>query len=143
MKKYIYFVLLFIVAIGCNDMKVGYLETNEAVYKPNVLTVRKELDMNDWDDEDRAKWGAHWVSPAIQGILGTNPMMLTIHEVKTEGGGDVAAFLKYTTLRGNGQFDVDFENEIPVGKYIITIKVENEGYTSILKDIFTIEVKQK
>lgn len=143
MRKFLNLIVLLLLTVGCNDMKVGYLDTEYAVYKPNVMTIRKELDMEDWDDSNRLKKKAHWVSPAIQGVQGTAPMFMSIQDVRTEGGGDVSTFLKYTTLRGNGQFDVDFENDIPIGKYIVTIKVANEGYTAVLEDIFTIEVKSK
>lgn len=143
MKKYINLILLLLLIVGCNDMKVGYLDIEYATYDPAIMTVRKELDMDDEDDEDRFNNKAHWVSPAIQGVQGTTPMFMSIHEVRTEGGGDVAKFLEHSKVRGNGQFDVDFENDIPVGKYIITLKVVNEGYDAILTDIFTIEVVQK
>lgn len=139
MRKFLNLIVLLLLTVGCNDMKVGYLDTEYAVYKPNVMKVQKELDVN----SNRFKKKAHWVSPAIQGVQGTAPMFVTIHEVRTEGGGDVSKFLNHTIVRGNGQFDVDFENDIPIGKYIITLKIENEGYDAILTDIFTIEVAQK
>lgn len=143
MKKYIFAILLLLITFGCNNMKVGYLDTEFALYDPKVMTIRKELDMNNKKDKEKFEKKSHWVSPAIQGVQGTFPMFMSIHEVKTEGGGDVSKFLKHTKIFGNGRFDVDFENDIPVGNYIVTIKVQNEGYTSIVKDIFIIEVKQK
>lgn len=143
MKKYINAILFLLIIVSCNDMKVGFLDAEYAVYKPNTMTVRKELDMDNRKDKERFEKKAHWVSPAIQGVQGTAPMFVTIHDVRTEGGGDVSKFLKYTTVRGNGQFDVDFENDIPVGKYFVTLKIENEGYNVILTDIFTIEIVQK
>lgn len=135
--------VLLLLTVSCNNMKPGYLEVQYAAYKPDVMTIRKELDMNNSKDKNRFDKKIHWVSSAIQGIDGTSPIYITIHSVRTDGAGDIAKFLKSTVLRGNGQFDVDFENEIPIGKYIVTIKVKNEGYTEILDDVFTVEVVAK
>lgn len=143
MKRLLSIMALLLLTVSCNNMKVGYLDTEYAVYKPNVMTIRKELDMNNPKDKDRFDKKIHWISSAIQGIDGTSPINITIHSVRTEGGGGVEKFLGSTVLRGNGQFDVDFENDIPIGKYIVSIKVKNEGYTEVLNDIFTIEVVSK
>lgn len=146
MRKYIKYVSLAVLLIatwGCNNMEVGFLDTSCALYSPKTMVVRKELDMNNWEDMGRADKKAHWISPKIQGVQGTAPVIMTIHSVKVEGGGNVSEFLKYTTLRSNGQFDVKYENEIPIGKYIISIKVTNDGYESVLEDIFAVDIRQK
>lgn len=138
MKTIIYSLLLTLGLIACQDVKVGYLETENAKYKPDILEVKKTLDPV--EDADRIEKKYNWISYPIDGVQGTYPMYMTIHTVRTEGGGDVAKFLAEVKVRGDGTFDVPFENGIPVGKYIITLKVENEGYSAVLPDIFTIWV---
>lgn len=138
MKTIIYGLCIVLGLSACHEVKVGYLETENAVYKPDVLEVKKTLDPE--EDYDRIEKKYNWISYPIDGIQGTYPMYMTIESVRTEGEGDVAKFLEETTVRGDGTFDIPFENEIPSGKYIVTLKVENEGYSAVLKDIFTVWV---
>lgn len=138
MKKIIGCLLLILGLLGCHEVKVGYLETENANYNPNVLEVRKTLDPV--IDADRIDKKYNWISYPIDGIVGTQPMYMSIASVKEENGGDVQKFLEEVKVRGNGTFDVPFDNQIPEGKYIITLKVENEGYSALLPDIFTIWV---
>lgn len=143
MKKMIrYFVVLLAVVslCGCNEMKVGFLDTRFAKYVPNSMSVKKELDP---DYDDRFETKANWISAQMQGVQGTPTKLFSIHKVKASGGGDAEKFLKYTSIRGNGQFDIQFENEIPVGQYVISVKIENESYSSIIEDIYTVNVIQK
>ena len=60
----------------------------------------------------------------------------------TTTDGDKVAFLKEITVRGNGAFDIPVYNNIPAGTYQISLQVENEDYSDILEDIFTIVVKE-
>lgn len=131
-------VLLLVVLYSCHDMKVGYLEYENAVYSKNEMVVKKVLDPI--EDADRIQRKYNWVSLPIEGIMGTQPIFISIHSVKTEDG-NVEKFLENVNVRGNGTFDVPFENDIPVGTYMITLKVENEDHYGILPDIFTIIVK--
>jgi hypothetical protein len=61
--------------------------------------------------------------------------LFSCHDVKV-------AFLKEVTVRGNGAFDIPVYNNIPAGTYQISLQVENEDYSDILEDIFTIVVKE-
>ena len=82
-----------------------------------------------------------WSLPPIEGVEGTQPIYITIRQVTTTDG-DKVAFLKEVTVRGNGAFDIPVYNNIPAGTYQISLQVENEDYSDILEDIFTIVVKE-
>ena len=138
MKTIIYSIFLLLSLTACHEVKVGFLETAEARYKPDVLEVKKVLDPV--EDADRIARKFNWVSYPIDGVQGTYPMYMKIYAVRTEESGDTAKFLAETKVRGDGTFDIPFDNEIPAGKYIVTLKVENEGYSAILTDIFTVWV---
>lgn len=73
-----------------------------------------------------------WVSTAIERVLGTQPIIASIHEVTSPDGGDVAEFKKNTIMYGNGVL-VMFK-WIPLGTYMVSVKVSNEGNSAIIKD---------
>ena len=50
-------------------------------------------------------------------------------------------FAKYMTVIGGGRMYVDAKVDSPVGYYTVSLKIENEGHTAILEDIFTFEVR--
>ena len=125
-------IIICLALFSCQDVKVGYLETEVAQYNPNVLEVTKSQDANE---------PLHVVSPPIEGVEGTQPIYITIRQVTTTDG-DKVAFLKEVTVRGNGAFDIPVYNNIPAGTYQISLQVENEDYSDILEDIFTIVVKE-
>ena len=129
--KYIVFIIACLTLLSCHEVKVGFLETEAAQYNPNVLEITKTKDKNE---------PLHIVSPPIEGVEGTQPIYIKIHEVTTTDG-NVEDFLKEVTVRGNGAFDVPLWNNIPAGKYVITLQVENEDHSATLKDIFTIVIK--
>ena len=130
--KYILSIIICLALFSCHHVKVGYLATEAAQYNPNVLEVTKSQDAND---------PLHVVSPPIEGVEGTQPIYITIRQVTTTDG-DKVAFLKEVTVRGNGAFDIPVYNNIPAGTYQISLQVENEDYSDILEDIFTIVVKE-
>ena len=138
MKQIVCTLLLAWSIVACHDMKVGYLEYEDAVYTEDTLVVKKVLDPV--KDADRIKFEYNWVSLPIEGIRGTQPIFMSIHSVKTEEG-DAEKFLAETNVRGNGTFDIPFENNIPTGVYSVTLKVENEDHWGLLPDIFTVVVK--
>lgn len=157
---------------SCHDITPGYLETENAVYKPDSLIIRSELDdapgeinpdyefylglgfspdiivnvlgiperLNTGEDYLRAKWGAPWVSVAIQGILGTNPIYMEVKNITSQDGSP-EKMREYLSVGGNGAFEIPLEHDIPPGRYKITLNVYNEGYSRDLVDCFTIIVK--
>lgn len=73
-----------------------------------------------------------WITPALQCILGTQPIIVSIHDVTSPDGGDVETFKKLASMYGNGVMILS--TEIPAGTYMVSVKVTNEGHSSIVKD---------
>ena len=106
------YIFFLLIVAACHDVKVGYLET-----------------------------GPNWVSPPIQGVEGTQPIYYSIESIKTENG-DLDKCLKEIKVRGDGTFDIPFRHSIPAGTYVISLRVKNEGYSKVVKEVFTFIVKE-
>lgn len=137
------FVLCFF--MSCHDQKIGFLKTVNAEYIPRVANVYKKIDPS----SKRAKNKAPWVSPKIQGVLGTNPIIYKLLEVKAENEGDEKAFMQEfekgrIRVVGGGviQIEQDAVSRMPIGQYHISIKVQNEDYSQELREVFTFIIKE-
>lgn len=91
-------------------------------------------------DADRDRLDIPWVSTAIQGVEGTNPIFITITRITSEDG-DPEKLMECITVRNNGMFSVPCHHEIPVGYYHISLNCEGPGHSERLDDVFTIVVK--
>ena len=132
MKKLLY-IIIVLLFISCDNTRVGYLDYKDALYKPNVMNVGVIT--------DELLEGPNWISTPLQGVEGTSPIYITFESVETLDG-DFEAFLKEVEIRGDGTFDVPYHHSIPNGAYKISLKLKNEGYSVILKDIFTIIIEK-
>lgn len=133
MKTVFYFICCAVTLLSsCGKVKEGFLNTTYATYRPNTMVLEQTTDRV-----------ADWVSPPLQGYDGTQPIFITIHQVKTENQANVDAFLKETVLRGDGTFAIQVDNKIPAGSYTISLMLKNKDYSSVLEDIFTIVVDDK
>ena len=147
--KYIYTLFLFTLVVwGCQDVKIGCLDVNNAEYMPDTMLVRKELGFitDDWNiirDNMRKKVEAPWVTNQIQGVVGTAPIQYSLYDVKASDGGDAEIFKTELKIRGGRIMEVPFVPESPNGRYVISLRVEAEEYTSIIEDAFTFVIRQK
>ncbi len=79
-----------------------------------------------------------WTTAQLEQILGTQPLFYSLAEIKTVNGTEAANdFANHLTILGGGRMYVDSKIDAPEGLYFISLKVENEGHSAILKDIFT------
>ena len=78
---------------------------------------------------------------AISGVLGTEPLHYEFVSVKAFDGGNADLFSKEIVVRGNGRMEVPLRPTAPKGRYLVTIKVSNEGYSAVLPDVFTFIIK--
>lgn len=138
-------VLALVVFISCDRMKVGYLQTEDAIYVPDSIEVYRNLDESDLHLTENAPWS----SSSIQGVSGTAPVNYEFYGVKATDGGDEAAFKK---LFENGDAHIQgsiiqlFQNgvkRLPNGTYTISIRVYNEDHSAIVKDAFRFIVKDE
>ena len=135
------FTVLVLSMIGCQDVTVGYLLTEDASYNPDTLVVKTVLD-DELGEEDyyRSKWGAPWVSTPIEGVEGTIAIYVSIKNI-TSTSGDPEKLWKVLSVRGDGTFEIPLYHDVPVGRYVISLNFRNEGYSKDVNDCFTIIVK--
>lgn len=138
--KSIYTLFFLVVALwSCHDVKVGYLKADKAEYDPSSIVVRKVLDPI--EDEIRIQNETNWVSPKIQGVLGTNPLNYELIDVKATAGGDGELFKKEVIVRGAGVMELPLHTTLPKGNYLVSLRVYNEDYSADIADAFTFIVE--
>lgn len=91
--------------------------------------------------ENRVFYKAPWTTSVIQGVLGTEPLMYDVVDIKNENAENAEKFRKYITAIGGGRLNVNQNVDVPAGEYIISIRVSNEGREKVLADAFTFIVK--
>lgn len=81
-----------------------------------------------------------YTTSVIDKIQGTAPLIYTIAGTRAEQG-DADRFAPYLSVMGGGRIIVEWDEHIPVGRYVISLYVENEGWKDLLADVYTIIVK--
>lgn len=128
---------------GCKKDPVGYLMTENASYAISTLDVYHLEGITDsdpiyYDHFERIRNKAPWVSLTMDGVLGTNPIYYEVSDVKASEGGNAEMFRSEVSVEGGGKIVFPFAYKSPKGKYLISIKLRNEGQQRIVNDIFTI-----
>ncbi len=124
--------------IACSEQEIGYLQTENAVYEPAEMDIRLVLDEE--LDAYRIFNVAPWVSPKLQGVVGTHPMTYEIESVSSIDG-NAEMFKALLTVRGGGRMEFPLVSDIPAGEYVVSLRISNEGQSHVLKNIFTFNVK--
>ena len=138
--KSIYTLFFLVFALwSCHDVKVGYLKADKAEYDPASIVVRKELDPV--EDALRIKNETNWVSPKVQGVLGTNPLKYELIDVNVSEGGDKELFKREVLVRGGRIMELPLHTTLPKGRYEVSLRVYNDDYSAELKDAFTFIVE--
>lgn len=91
-------------------------------------------------DYTRVKYDIPWASTPIEGIEGSAPIYCKIKSITSEDG-DIAKLQECIRVRGDGTFEVPVINDIPVGRYVISLNFTNEGWSKDVDNCFTIIVK--
>lgn len=108
-------------------------EIIESMGIPKMITVPGE-------DYDRDRLDIPWASVPIEGVDGTAPIYVTIKKIETSDG-DVERMKAELMVRGDGTFMLPVHNQVPPGRYVISLTFTNEGYSKDVDDCFTIIVK--
>ena len=141
MRAYV-FILMAITGtmlMSCHDTTEGYLKTDSARYVPDTMEIRLQLD--ETLDAYRMHNMAPWVSPKLQGVIGTSPIEFEVVEVEATEGGNAELFRHLVNVRGGGRMEFPVISDITPGRYRVSLRVFNEGYSHIVKDVFTFIVK--
>ena len=79
-----------------------------------------------------------WTTSCIEQLLGTEPITYTLVSIRSDRGEAAPAdFGRYLSVIGGGRMYVDAKVNSPAGKYMVSLRVSNEGYSVVLPDIFT------
>lgn len=142
--KQVFLLIIAIVAIfmmACHETTIGYLVTENASYVPDTLIVRKNPDPK--LDATRIEFNSPWVCLPMQGYQGTEEIYFFIESVTSDQGEDAAQhFLKDLTIRGGGVLMYPLKNDAKPGRYIVSVRLTNPGYSQVVKDAFTFIVKE-
>ena len=146
MKQIIIFLFVACVTlVACHDVKVGYLRVDSAEFFPDTILIRSKLvtaEENPYkNDQNRIDNNAPWVTTNISGVLGTEPLTYEFVSVKASEGGDGDLFAKEIVVRGCGKMQIPLKPMAPKGRYLVTLKVSNEGYSALLPDVFTFVIE--
>ena len=118
--KYIIPILLLLAAISCDKTTVGYLFADNLTYTPDSIVVKAVLD-------------------ALEGVQGTSPINYAIENVVTPDG-DPASVSQFQMVR-KGVIELPWNHTVPPGRYVISIRVSNEGRSIVKDSVYTVIVK--
>lgn len=110
---------------------------DELGIESSTITAREITDL-----ENRISYKVPWVTAKMIGIQGTEPLVYEIVEIKNESAENAVAFGNYLKIVGAGQMWVDQDFDVPAGRYVITVKVSNEGRSQVFTDAFTFVVRK-
>ena len=118
MKQFILFILISMLALmGCHDVKIGFLKVEDAEYIPNTMTIPAKLvtaeENPKTNDQIRIDNNSPWVTNAISGVLGTEPLQYEFVSVEATEGGDADLFVKEIVVRGHGRMEVPLRPTAP------------------------------
>ena len=81
-----------------------------------------------------------WALASKASIQPASPIWVKVKSAKTADG-DASKLLEVATVRGNGVIEIPLENEIPVGRYLLSLTFWNEGWAKDVEDCFTVIVR--
>ena len=104
------------------------------------MEIYPTLELGGGEDYMRDKYNIPWTSTPMEGVDGTAPIYVSVKSV-TSNDGDPEKLKAVLTVKGNGMLNVPCHHDIPVGRYVISLNLSNEGYSKDVDNCFTIIVK--
>lgn len=92
------------------------------------------------EDYTRVTYNIPWVGSSIEGIEGSAPIWCSIKSV-TSRNGEADKLEACISVRGDGTISIPVINDVPRGRYSISLNFKNEGYSKDVNDCFTVIVK--
>lgn len=92
--------------------------------------------------ENRDKYNIPWVTAPLEGVLGTEPLSYSIARVENEDPGNAELFRQALSIMGGGRIHVALDVKAPVGVYVVSILLENEGQHRLLENVYTFIVEE-
>ncbi|MCR9012520.1 hypothetical protein [Gabonibacter chumensis] len=131
---------LLLLICSCHQKTIGYLLTEDAGYLPDTMVIRKTLDPQ--LDSIRIESRAPWVSLAMQGYEGTELIVFSIENITSTAGEEAIRYFKENlSIRGAGTMLFPIDNDAVPGRYVISVRLTNPGYTQVVNNAFTFIVE--
>ena len=139
--KYIWMIILLATLLygGCKDVKVGYLFTHNAKYNPDSVVFKAYLDEANDDDAHRKKFEIPWQSQSLEGVQGTNPIRYSIERIDSDHN-DPEILNQFSAVQ-KGIIQLPWNHTVPQGKYAISLRISNEGYSVVLDSMIMVIIK--
>ena len=126
--------LLFVLLSACHEKTIGYLIAENAKYTIDTMIVRKTLDPV--KDALRIKNNSPWVT--MDNYEGTAPILFSVELVTSDQGEEAAAiFANELSIRGGGALEYLLDGKATPGRYMVSVRLTNAGYSQVVKDAYT------
>lgn len=141
MKQIFILVSLLFILSACHEKTIGYLITENAKYAVDSMIVRKTLDPV--KDALRIKNNSPWVTLTMDNYEGTAPILFSVELVTSDQGEEAAAiFAEKLSVRGGGVLEYLLDGKATPGRYVVSVRLTNPGYSQVVRDCFTFIVKE-
>lgn len=132
------------------------LDTASGIFNPefqkwldfgyNYIYIRDSLHINERIDYGNDyEWavlkGKSWISTPIEGVQGTRPIYIEIKDIRSEDG-DAGMMKRELKVRADGTFLLPTFVRSSVGRYVVSLRFYNEGYSKERDNVFTVIVKE-
>lgn len=138
MNKVILIAALFILW-GCEKQEIGYLDTTNAEYIPDSVVFKAVLDPDNRQDAQKIKFEVPFQSPSMQKVSGSPVVKYQIHRIDCNNGAENG--LSQFSIRGKGIIELPYNHTVPIGRYVFSIDVYNEGHRQVLDSVLTVIVQ--
>ncbi|WP_018338631.1 hypothetical protein [Butyricimonas synergistica] len=86
----------------------------------------------------RVKNNSPWQTLYLQGYEGTEPITFEVEAVTSTAGDEAArVFKNELIIRGKGYMSYPLKNNAVPGKYHVSIRLTNAGYSQVVTNVFT------
>ncbi|WP_286156138.1 MULTISPECIES: hypothetical protein [Bacteroidales] len=136
MKKVVMMAAVFMLIWGCNKQEIGYLDTSNAEYIPDSAVFKAVLDPNNRQDAQKIKFEIPFQTPGLQKVTGSPVVQYSIYRVDCNNGADSS--VSQFRIRGKGIIELPYNHTVPVGRYVFSIQVSNEGHVHVLDSVLTV-----
>lgn len=90
----------------------------------------------------RIEYNAPWISTDLQGYEGTAQIQFDVESVSSSLGEEAArVFQEELSIRGGGYLMYPLKNNAKPGRYVVSVRLSNPGYSQVIKDAFTFIVE--
>lgn len=129
----------FILIWGCEEQEIGYLDTANAEYIPDSVVFKAVLDPDNRQDAQKIKFEIPFQSPSMQKVSGSPVVKYEIDRIDCNNGAENA--VSQFSIRGKGIIELPYNHTVPIGRYVFSINVYNEGHRHVLDSVLTVIVQ--